>query len=107
MQPLEISPDDALALLDDDTTVFVDIRDAGSYAQARIRDARHLSQLALDDFLASTDRNHTIVVCCYHGRSSLDAAAFLREQGFARATSLAGGFEYWRQAHPDACAGTP
>ncbi|MCK0537275.1 rhodanese-like domain-containing protein [Alcanivorax quisquiliarum] len=104
MNPLEISPNEAQALLDDDGTLFVDIRDAGSYASAHIRGAQHLSHLAMDAFLAGTERSKRIVVCCYHGHSSLDAAAFLREQGFEHAVSLTGGFEYWRQVCPDACA---
>lgn len=107
MTPLEISPSEALALLDDDNTVFVDIRDAGSHASAHIRGARHLSQMNMDEFLASVNRSHIVVVCCYHGHSSMDAAAFLRSEGFAGAVSLSGGFEYWRRACPDACAGTP
>jgi thiosulfate sulfurtransferase len=37
------------------------------------------------------------VVYCYHGHTSLGAAAYLRENGFTDVVSLSGGFELWRQ----------
>lgn len=42
-----------------------------------------------------------IVVYCHHGHRSLGAVMWLREQGFERAQSLAGGIEAWaRQVDP-------
>jgi thiosulfate sulfurtransferase len=107
MNPPEIDPRDALALLEQGEALFVDIRDPASHASARIRDARPLSQANVEDFLASTDRSRTLVVYCYHGRSSLDATAFLQSEGFEGAISLSGGFEHWRQVYPDTCVNNP
>ncbi len=103
MNPPEIDPRDAHALLEQGDALFVDIRDPASHASARIRDAQPLSQANVEDFLASTDRHRTLVVYCYHGRSSLDATAFLQSEGFEGAISLSGGFEHWRQIYPDTC----
>jgi len=36
-----------------------------------------------------------VVVYCHHGVRSLSAVSWLREQGFERAQSLAGGIEEW------------
>ncbi len=36
-----------------------------------------------------------IIVVCHHGRRSLIVARWLREQGFERVQSLAGGLEAW------------
>jgi rhodanese-related sulfurtransferase len=41
------------------------------------------------------DRDAHIVVVCHHGNRSLVAVMWLREQGFHRAQSLAGGLEEW------------
>ena len=36
-----------------------------------------------------------IIVYCHHGRRSVPATLWLREQGFSHAQSLAGGIEAW------------
>jgi rhodanese-related sulfurtransferase len=43
------------------------------------------------------DPDAHIVVYCHHGRRSLSVVLWLREQGFERAQSLAGGIERWAQ----------
>lgn len=96
-----ISPDQGLEALRDGNALFVDVRDPGSHAQARIPGAVPLNQANLDDFLAHTDPGKPLVVYCYHGHSSQSASDFLGEQGFRDVVSLDGGFEYWRQAYPD------
>jgi rhodanese-related sulfurtransferase len=52
-----------------------------------------------------TSRAHTeldpdahIVVLCHHGQRSLSVAMWLRNQGFDRAQSLAGGIDHWSRA---------
>jgi rhodanese-related sulfurtransferase len=47
------------------------------------------------------DPDAHIVVYCHHGVRSLSVVMWLREQGFERAQSLAGGIEAWaRHADP-------
>ncbi len=41
------------------------------------------------------DPDAHIIVVCHHGRRSLVVAHWMREQGFERAQSLAGGLEAW------------
>ena len=96
----QISPEQALELIDG-STLFVDIRDPGSFASAHIRDAVHLDQSTLPGFLEQIPRNRPLVVYCYHGHSSLSATEFLLEQGYRDVASLQGGFEFWRQRYPD------
>jgi rhodanese-related sulfurtransferase len=43
------------------------------------------------------DPDAHIVVYCHHGIRSLSVVLWLREQGFERAQSLAGGIERWAQ----------
>lgn len=102
----QINPDEARSALDRGA-LFVDIRDPQSVAQASIIGSVPLQQSNVDSFLATTARDQALVVYCYHGHSSLDATAFLIEQGFSHVHSLSGGFEYWRQRYPETITGQP
>lgn len=47
------------------------------------------------------DPDRPVVALCHHGMRSLRVAAFLRQNGFAQAVSLAGGIDAWaRQIDP-------
>ena len=94
-----ISPEQAQALRNSGG-VFVDIRDAQSYASGHIAGSTHLDNHSLPDFIAAADLDHPLVVTCYHGHSSQSAAAYLINQGFSDVYSLDGGFELWRHTFP-------
>lgn len=82
-----------------DVTV-VDIRERQSFLQGHIPGAQLLGNDTLREFLASTDRQRPVIVCCYHGSSSVSAAMFLADEGFTDVCSLDGGYEAWRFNHP-------
>lgn len=96
----EISPPDAQRLLEGGLATFVDIRDPGSFREARVPGAFSLNDGNLDEFTATADRQRPLVVYCYHGVSSLGGAAFFQDLGFQEVYSLRGGFETWRRSHP-------
>ena len=79
--------------------LFVDIRDPGSYGAAHIPGALHLSDGNVQEFIQNTNKNTEVVVYCYHGNSSLGAAAYFIESGFKNVASMSGGFEAWRQVY--------
>jgi rhodanese-related sulfurtransferase len=96
MDDLQITPADVKQRLDrGDKVLFVDVREPWEYAFCHIEGAKlvPLGLLAASvDTLLGVDE----VICyCHHGMRSLDAAAWLRFQGIARAKSLAGGIERW------------
>lgn len=95
-----ISTDEASRLLATEPFCVVDIRDPDSFAAGRLPGAQHLGNDNLQAFLADTDRSRPVLVCCYHGLSSQNAAQFLIEQGFDTVYSLDGGFEAWRYCGP-------
>lgn len=95
-----ISPQEAQALRQRGGVV-VDIRDPHSYASGHIRGSTHLDNHSLPDFIAAADFDQPLIVTCYHGHSSLSAAAYLANQGFSDVYSLDGGFEFWRHAFPE------
>lgn len=88
-------------MLDNTTLQIVDIRDPMSFQQGRISGALHLDNASLPAFLASAAPEVPVVVCCYHGNSSQQAAAYLHSQGFQETYSLDGGFAVWSSAYPD------
>jgi rhodanese-related sulfurtransferase len=50
-------------------------------------------------------RDHLLLCICNSGRRSLAAASLLRELGYPKALSVAGGFQAWKKLH--AAAETP
>lgn len=88
-------------VIDDNTHVVVDIRDEDSFKNGRITNALHLTNESLANFLRDADPDAPVVVCCYHGHSSQQAAQFLVSQDFTEVYSLDGGFTQWQLQHPD------
>lgn len=80
--------------------VLADIRDVRSFQAAHIEGAVHLSNDNLTQFMQDTPKETPVIVCCYHGISSQQAALFLMGQGYQQVYSLDGGFEGWRLAFP-------
>lgn len=79
---------------------LVDIRDPLSYSRGHIPGSRHLDNASVGDLLDEAPRERTLVVVCYHGHSSQQAATWLAGQGFERVYSLDGGFVDWETRHP-------
>lgn len=95
----EISIDDAKKKFDEQRCVFVDVRDPASYHAAHIPGAVHLHDGNVREFVHDADKDRETIVYCYHGNSSLGAAAYFLQNGFTNVVSMSGGFEAWRQAY--------
>lgn len=93
-----ISVQDAAAFNGD--VAIVDIRDPQSYANGHIPNAMHLNNDNFADFLAQTPKEKPVIVVCYHGVSSQQAAQVIAQQGFSSVYSMDGGFEAWRLTQP-------
>lgn len=78
---------------------IVDIRDANSFAAGHIPHSINLNNENLSHYIAEADMDSPLVVVCYHGISSQNAATYLNEQGFDEAYSLDGGFQAWHDAN--------
>ena len=90
---------EAKTKFDEKQCMFVDIRDPGSYRDAHIPGALHLDDANVQSFVESADKDRELIVYCYHGNSSLGAAAYFLENGFKNVASMRGGFEAWRQVY--------
>ncbi len=94
----QIDLQSARDLVGDPSTAFIDIRDFGSFEDGHLPGAISASENTIDAFLKSTSRDTRVVVYCYHGHSSLQAADWFSSQGFTDVVSMSGGFTAWRFA---------
>ena len=95
-----ISVEQTKGRLDSGEIKVVDIRDEPSFESGRIPGAFHLTNGSLVNFMQDNDFDIPVVVCCYHGISSQQAAQYLIHQGFEEVYSMDGGFEAWRNTYP-------
>jgi len=80
-----------------DSFLFLDCREQDEYATAKISGAKLLpmSEIASRISEYESEKNSDVIVHCHHGGRSLRVAMWLRQQGFPKAQSMAGGIEQW------------
>jgi rhodanese-related sulfurtransferase len=79
--------------------VLVDCRESDEHEIVRLAAARLLpmSQLMVRVGELEDVRQRPLVVMCHHGGRSMRVATWLRQQGFNRAQSMAGGIDRWAE----------
>jgi adenylyltransferase/sulfurtransferase len=75
--------------------VLLDVRSHDEVEAAAIAGAVHIPLDELGERVGELDPALKTVVFCHHGVRSLAATGFLRQQGFADVSSLAGGIDRW------------
>jgi adenylyltransferase/sulfurtransferase len=75
--------------------VLIDVREPHEHQICRIDGSLLVPLAELPRRWQELDSDALVVVHCHHGPRSSHAVQFLRRQGFARATNLAGGIEAW------------
>ncbi|MBI5757144.1 MAG: rhodanese [Planctomycetales bacterium] len=96
--PLEISCHDVKSKLDaGHKFLLLDCREADEYQLVCIREAKLLPMSELMQRVGELEatRDDEIVVHCHHGGRSLKVTKWLRQQGFSRVQSMAGGIDEW------------
>jgi rhodanese-related sulfurtransferase len=76
---------------------LVDVREDGEWAAGRIRGARHLGRGVIERDIEKTfpDTGGEIILYCGGGFRSALAADSLRQMGYTRVLSMAGGWREW------------
>ena len=93
----EITPEDVKSAVDrKESFTLLDVREPWEFETARIDGATlipmgDISRRANQEL----DPEAHIVVYCHHGVRSMNVTAWLRQQGFEKAQSMAGGIEAW------------
>ncbi len=98
-----INANDAKSLMEQGNCQIIDIRDAMSFQTAHITSSIHIDNQNIDPFISQAEVKSPLIVCCYHGNSSQNAAHYFAQQGFEQVFSLDGGFEQWKVLFPELC----
>ncbi len=78
-----------------DKLLLVDVREQWEYDLCRIPGAKLIPLGTIPANLNAFLDAEEVICYCHHGMRSLDAAAWLRQQGVENAKSMAGGIERW------------
>lgn len=98
----EVSPAEARALHQRGGVTFLDVRDQQEVNLGRIPGALHVSRGTMETKIeAAVPRDAEVVVYCASGNRSALAADTLRQMGYEKVSSLAGGFRGWAEAGGD------
>jgi rhodanese-related sulfurtransferase len=98
----EVTPDEARKLHDRGGVTFLDVRDQSEVNLGRIPGAVHISRGTMETKIEATvPRDAEVVVYCASGNRSALAADTLHQMGYAKVSSLAGGFRGWAEAGGD------
>ena len=76
---------------------LVDIRDDSEREICSLSGTIDIPMQRLPNELDRLSPDTPVVVLCHHGMRSMQAAAWLRQQGFAGAVSVRGGIDAWAQ----------
>ena len=88
-----ISVEKLKTFVKDDNVTILDIRDEQSFQDGHIPDAIHLSNKNIDQVIDSNNPDDNIVIYCYKGISSQNAAQHFCNVGFKNVFSLIGGYK--------------
>lgn len=97
---MEIDCQSVKAMLDaGEDFVFIDCREQSEYDTVKIDGATLLPLSELQERVGELDEHKgaKVVIHCHHGGRSLNAAMWLKGQGFQNPLSMAGGIDEWAQ----------
>lgn len=97
----DLTPTEAVQLLNHESAVMLDVREAGEVGGDGIRNAKHVSFSTLSDRFPELIKlkDKPMIAFCMNGLRSPKACRLLRKQGFTKVHSLKGGIVAWKQAN--------
>lgn len=75
--------------------LLLDVREPFEVAICQLEGSRHVPMRQIPETLPELPRDQPILVLCHHGGRSLRVTQFLRANGFAQVTNVAGGIDAW------------
>lgn len=91
-----ISIDQANQLIQDGEATILDIRDPQSFMQGHVDNSINVTNDNVEDVVSGADKSKPLIIYCYHGNSSKNAAEYFSNMGFELSYSVNGGFEEWK-----------
>jgi rhodanese-related sulfurtransferase len=96
MLDYEIIPQNAAKLLAEGRAKLIDVRETWEYSTAHIEGS---ALIPMGEFAARAhqelDPEDHLLILCHHGARSLSVTNWLRQQGYEKAQSVAGGINAW------------
>jgi rhodanese-related sulfurtransferase len=96
----EVSPGEAVMLINRKDALVLDVREESEFAGGHINNARHVSEKQLEERVKELEKFKAkpVIVSCAVGRRSAAVADALRKRGFTDVVALRGGIAAWQQA---------
>jgi adenylyltransferase/sulfurtransferase len=97
--PLEVSVEETQKLLNSAPadTHLIDVREPYEFEICAIPGAELIPMRQIPERLGDLPREKHLLIQCHHGGRSLRVTEYLRAQGFARVSNVAGGIEAWAE----------
>jgi len=92
-------PATAVALMNDERSVVIDVREPHEYSEGHIENARHIPLGKLDDRVYELEafKDAPVIVTCQSGTRAPQACRKLTKLGFAQVYELQGGMVAWEE----------
>lgn len=96
----ELSPFEAVQLINRRDAIVLDIREPGEFTAGHIANARNIPFTQLAERLKELEKfkGRPIVISCGSGARAAAACGILRRNGFTEVAALRGGIGAWQQA---------
>ncbi|HEX4662743.1 MAG TPA: rhodanese-like domain-containing protein [Terriglobales bacterium] len=96
MMDYEIQPEELKRMRDaGEEFTLLDCREPWEYQAAHIEGSTHIPMQEIPARVQELDPDDRVIVICHHGVRSMNVTAWLRQQGYDKAQSVAGGIDRW------------
>jgi rhodanese-related sulfurtransferase len=93
-----VNPNGAIALMNQDNAVLLDVRDTDAFARGRVAQAKNVPAADMATRAAEFAKDKCVIVMDADGKAAGKAAAALRAAGVAKVVVLDGGYAMWLAA---------
>ena len=97
MRYQEITPQQALHMLAEQSPMLLDARDSHSYRDDHIEGAMFVHDGLLEQLIKRRAHTTPVIIYCYHGNTSKDLAELIAGFGYQLVYSVKGGFVEWKK----------
>jgi rhodanese-related sulfurtransferase len=95
--PIEIEAIEAARLAKEPGNVLLDVREPSELAICQVAGSQNIPMGDIPGRLAEIPRDQRILVLCHHGARSMRVTEYLRANGYANVSNVAGGTEAWAE----------